>query len=130
MEIDWEGSANTMADVGDVWNERYGLANLVRAVQQVCVDELGKEAIKSGLQKVGIKPAAPTRCRSPSKRRAEIAAARPQPTRARAACASRLARPNSSAAYFEGKCATLSVTWGCLGAQTRNSSSKNSSPTS
>lgn len=58
VEIDWEGFANTMADAGYVSNESYGLANLVRAVQQVCVDDLGKEAIKSGLKKVVITPAA------------------------------------------------------------------------
>ncbi len=57
VEIDWEGFSANIPDTQYLSNEGYGLPNLIKALKEVCVDDLGKEAVKAGLKKVVIKPA-------------------------------------------------------------------------
>ncbi len=58
LEIDWEAFSAKMDDCGYISNESYGIPQLIQAIAKVTVDDLGKEAIKGGLKKVVIKPAA------------------------------------------------------------------------
>lgn len=52
VEIDWDSFANSMPDAEYIASESYGLPNLVKALKEITVDDLGKEAIKSGLKKI------------------------------------------------------------------------------
>jgi hypothetical protein len=63
VEIDWDAFSANMGDAQYISHDSYGLPNLVKALKDVTVDELGKEAVKSGLKKVVIKPAASEQAR-------------------------------------------------------------------
>lgn len=58
VEIDWEAFSNNLADAQYIVHDSYGIPNLVKALKDITVDDLGKEAIKGGLKKIVIKPAA------------------------------------------------------------------------
>jgi hypothetical protein len=57
VEIDWDAFSTNMDDAQYISHDSYGLPNLIKALKEVTVDDLGKEAVKSGLKKVVIKPA-------------------------------------------------------------------------
>jgi hypothetical protein len=63
VEIDWEAFATNMTDAQYISHDSYGLPNLVKALKEVTVDDLGKEAVKSSLKKIVIKPAAAEQAR-------------------------------------------------------------------
>ena len=52
VEIDWESFANSIADAEYIASDSYGLPNLVKALKEITVDDLGKDAIKGGLKKI------------------------------------------------------------------------------
>ncbi len=58
VEIDWDGFSANLADAEYIAHDSYGIPNLVKALTEITVDDLGKEAIKAGLKKIVIKPAA------------------------------------------------------------------------
>ena len=63
VEIDWEGFSGNITDAQYISHDSYGLPNLIKALKDVTVDDLGKEAVKGGLKKVVIKPAAAEQAR-------------------------------------------------------------------
>ena len=63
VEIDWDAFSANMADAQYISHDSYGLPNLIKALKDVTVDDLGKEAVKGGLKKVVIKPAAAEQAR-------------------------------------------------------------------
>lgn len=63
VEIDWEAFSGNMTDAQYISHDSYGLPNLIKALKEVTVDELGKEAVKGTLKKVVIKPAAAEQAR-------------------------------------------------------------------
>lgn len=58
VEIDWDGFSGNLADAEYIAHDSYGIPNLVKALKEITVDDLGKEAIKGALKKIVIKPAA------------------------------------------------------------------------
>jgi hypothetical protein len=56
VDIDWGGFSANIPDTQDLSSEGYGLPNLIKALEEACVDDLGKEAVKAGLKKVVVKP--------------------------------------------------------------------------
>lgn len=59
VEIDWDAFSAAMDDTQYISNDSYGLPQLTAALEKIAVDDLGKEALKSSLKKIVIKPAAP-----------------------------------------------------------------------
>ncbi len=57
VDIDWDAFSSNLEDVGYITDDQYGLNNLVRALTNVCKDDLGKDAIKDSLKKVVVKSA-------------------------------------------------------------------------
>lgn len=54
VEIDWEGFSANIGEAQYISHDSYGLPNLTKALKEICVDDLGKEAVKSGLKSVKI----------------------------------------------------------------------------
>lgn len=63
VEIDWEAFSGNITDAQYISHDSYGLPNLIKALKDVVVDDLGKEAVKGSLKKVVIKPAAAEQAR-------------------------------------------------------------------
>ena len=54
IEIDWDGFSKDLDEAQYITHDSYGLANLVKALSTITVDDIGKSANKDALKKIVI----------------------------------------------------------------------------